>query len=57
MQLKKLIMAAIATPLSLGFTPQSELWQGRLAMIGFIAYILWDLYGYSVLRDVLRLVS
>ena len=40
-----------------GFTPQSELWQGRLAMIGFIAYLLWDLAGYSVVRDVLHLVS
>ncbi len=40
-----------------GFTPQSELWQGRLAMIGFLAYLLWDLYGYSVVRDVLNLVS
>ncbi|KAB8330240.1 chlorophyll a/b-binding protein [Brasilonema bromeliae] len=39
-----------------GFTPQSELWQGRLAMIGFIAYLLWDLNGFSVLRDVLNLI-
>jgi hypothetical protein len=39
-----------------GFTPQSELWQGRLAMIGFIAYVLWDLKGFSVARDVLNLV-
>jgi hypothetical protein len=28
-----------------------------LAMIGFVAYLLWDLAGYSVLRDVLRLIS
>ena len=40
-----------------GITPQAELWNGRLAMIGFLAYLLWDLYGYSVVRDVLHLVS
>jgi Chlorophyll A-B binding protein len=40
-----------------GFTPQAEIWNGRLAMIGFIAYLLWDQAGYSVLRDVLKLVS
>lgn len=40
-----------------GFTPQAELWNGRLAMIGFLAYLLWDLAGYSVLRDVLHLIS
>ncbi|WP_026735442.1 chlorophyll a/b-binding protein [Fischerella sp. PCC 9605] len=39
-----------------GFTPQSELWNGRFAMIGFLAYLLWDLKGYSVLRDVLQLI-
>ncbi|MBW4469913.1 MAG: high light inducible protein [Stenomitos rutilans HA7619-LM2] len=33
-----------------GFTPQAELWNGRLAMIGFVAYLLWDLAGYSVVR-------
>jgi hypothetical protein len=40
-----------------GFTPQAEIWNGRLAMFGFLAYLLWDLGGYSVLRDVLGLVS
>jgi len=25
-----------------GWTPQSEIWNGRLAMIGFLAYLLWD---------------
>jgi len=35
-----------------GSSPQSELWNGRLAMIGFLAYLLWDLAGYSVLRNV-----
>ncbi|WP_404787810.1 chlorophyll a/b-binding protein [Altericista sp. CCNU0014] len=34
-----------------GFTPQAELWNGRFAMIGFLAYLLWDLKGYSVIRD------
>ncbi|MEH2258582.1 high light inducible protein, partial [Nostoc sp.] len=32
-----------------GFTPQAEIWNGRLAAIGFLAYLLWDLAGYSVL--------
>ncbi|WP_375509471.1 high light inducible protein [uncultured Nostoc sp.] len=38
-------------------TPQPELWSDRLAMIGFLAYLLWDLNGYSVVRDVLHLIS
>jgi Chlorophyll A-B binding protein len=37
-----------------GLNPQAELWNGRLAMIGFLAYLLWDLSGNSVLRDVLH---
>ena len=40
-----------------GWNPQAELWNGRLAMIGFLAYLLWDLAGYSVLRDVLHFLS
>lgn len=40
-----------------GWNPQAELWNGRLAMIGFLAYLLWDLAGYSVVRDVLHLVG
>ncbi|MBW4646478.1 MAG: high light inducible protein [Goleter apudmare HA4340-LM2] len=40
-----------------GWTPQAEIWNARFAMIGFIAYLLWDLAGYSVLRDVLRLMG
>jgi hypothetical protein len=40
-----------------GWKPQAELWNGRLAMIGFLAYLLWDMAGYSVLRDVLHLIS
>ena len=39
-----------------GWNPQQELWNGRLAMLGFVVYLLWDLGGYSVLRDVLHLV-
>lgn len=40
-----------------GSNPQAELWNGRLAMIGFLAYLLWDLAGYSVLRNVLHLIG
>ncbi|MEH2409864.1 high light inducible protein, partial [Nostoc sp.] len=40
-----------------GLTPQAEIWNGRLAAIGFLAYLLWDLAGYSVLRDVLHLIG
>jgi hypothetical protein len=40
-----------------GWNPQAELWNGRLAMIGFLAYLLWDMAGYSVLRDVLHFMS
>ncbi|MBE9199356.1 MULTISPECIES: chlorophyll a/b-binding protein [unclassified Nodularia (in: cyanobacteria)] len=43
--------------LKFGFTPQSELWNGRLAMIGFFAYLLWDANGYSVVREVIKFVS
>lgn len=39
----------------LGWNPQQELWNGRLAMIGFVAYLFWDFAGYSVIRDVLHL--
>lgn len=38
-----------------GWNPQAELWNGRLAMIGFLAYLLWDLNGISVVRDLLHL--
>ena len=37
------------------WNPQQELWNGRLAMIG-VAYLLLDLAGYSVVRDLLHLV-
>jgi hypothetical protein len=40
-----------------GWTPQAEIWNGRFAMIGFLAYLLWDLAGYSVVRDVLNIAS
>ncbi|MBF2051807.1 MAG: chlorophyll a/b-binding protein [Leptolyngbya sp. IPPAS B-1204] len=40
-----------------GWNPQAELWNGRLAMIGFLAYLLWDIAGFSVVRDILHLVS
>ena len=40
-----------------GWNPQAELGNGRLAMIGFLAYLLRDLSGYSVVRDVLHLVG
>ena len=40
-----------------GWNPQAELWNGRLAMIGFLAYLVWDLAGFSVVRDVLHLIS
>lgn len=39
-----------------GWNPQAELWNGRFAMIGFTAYLLWDLAGFSVVRDLLHLV-
>ncbi len=39
-----------------GWTPQAELWNGRLAMIGFLAYLLWDLAGYSVIRDLFHVL-
>ncbi len=40
-----------------GFSAQTEIWNGRLAMIGFLAYLLWDLGGYSVIHDLFHLTS
>jgi hypothetical protein len=40
-----------------GWNPQAELWNGRLAMIGFLAYLLWDLAGYSVVRDLFHFLG
>ena len=40
-----------------GWNPQQELWNGRLAMIGFVSYLLWDFAGYSLLRYVLHLIK
>ncbi|MEH2015271.1 chlorophyll a/b-binding protein [Nostoc sp.] len=42
--------------LELGFTPGSELWNGRLAMVGFVAYLVWDLNRYSVMRELLHFI-
>lgn len=28
-----------------GFTPQAEIWNGRMAMIGFLAVILIEVFG------------
>jgi len=28
-----------------GFTPQAEIWNGRLAMIGFVAALLTELFA------------
>lgn len=39
-----------------GWNPQQELWNGRFAMLGFAAYVLWDLAGYSLVRDVLHII-
>ncbi|MEH2067095.1 MAG: chlorophyll a/b-binding protein [Nostoc sp.] len=39
-----------------GWTPQAEIWNGRLAMIGFVFYLFWDLIGYSFVRDVLHII-
>ncbi|HEY9907140.1 MAG TPA: chlorophyll a/b-binding protein [Thermosynechococcaceae cyanobacterium] len=34
-----------------GFTPQAELWNGRLAMIGFVSALLVELFsGQGVLH-------
>lgn len=30
-----------------GFTPQAEIWNGRLAMIGFVAAILIELFSHQ----------
>lgn len=40
-----------------GWNPQAELWNGRLAMIGFLAYLLWDIAGYSVVRDLFHFIG
>jgi hypothetical protein len=39
-----------------GWTPQAELWNGRLAMLGFVFYLFWDFIGFSFLRDVLHIM-
>jgi hypothetical protein len=30
-----------------GFTPQAEIWNGRLAMIGFVAALLTELFAHQ----------
>ncbi|MBD2101971.1 chlorophyll a/b-binding protein [Leptolyngbya sp. FACHB-261] len=40
-----------------GITAQAEIWNGRLAMIGFLAYLLWDWAGVNVAHDLFHLVS
>ncbi|MEH2411535.1 high light inducible protein [Nostoc sp.] len=42
--------------LELEFTLQSKLWNGRLAMVGFVVYLIWDLNGYSVMRELLHFI-
>ncbi len=42
--------------LEFGFKPQSELWNGRLAMVGFVAYLIWDLNRYSIMRELLHFI-
>jgi hypothetical protein len=32
---------------SFGFTPQAEIWNGRLAMIGFMAVLLTELLSHQ----------
>ena len=39
-----------------GWNLQQELWNGRLAMLGFVAYLSWDFNGFSLVRDVLHIV-
>ncbi|MEH1938556.1 MAG: high light inducible protein [Nostoc sp.] len=39
----------VRNALEFGFTPQSELWNSRLAMVGFLPYLIWGLNGYNVI--------
>ncbi|MBN3898067.1 MAG: high light inducible protein [Nostoc sp. NOS(2021)] len=41
----------VRNALELGFTPQSELWNSRLAMVGFFPYLIWGLNGYNVIWE------
>jgi hypothetical protein len=36
-----------------GFTPQAELWNGRLAMVGLAAYFVWLFNGVGALFNLL----
>ncbi|MEH2294423.1 high light inducible protein [Nostoc sp.] len=42
--------------LELGFTPGSKLWNGSLAIVGFVAYLIWHLNRYSVMRELLHFI-
>ncbi|MFQ4146863.1 chlorophyll a/b-binding protein [Chlorogloeopsis sp. ULAP02] len=37
-----------------GWTPQAELWNGRLAMLGLTTYLLWNLASSNVVCDLLH---
>jgi Chlorophyll A-B binding protein len=38
-----------------GFTPQAELWNGRLAMVGFIAVLAIEFFAHQGILEVLGL--
>ncbi|WP_026087761.1 chlorophyll a/b-binding protein [Chlorogloeopsis fritschii PCC 9212] len=37
-----------------GWTPQAELWNGRLAMLGLTTYLIWNLASSNVVHDLLH---
>ena len=39
-----------------GFTPQAELWNGRFAMIGFLAVVLIEVFGGEGFLNFLGLI-
>lgn len=40
-----------------GFTPQAEIWNGRFAMIGFVAALLTELFSGQGVLHFLNLMS
>ncbi|MEH1998269.1 MAG: high light inducible protein [Nostoc sp.] len=42
--------------LYLGFTLESELWNGSLAIVGFVAYLISHLNRYSLMRELLHFI-